>query len=72
MANPTPVPVDNSSLGRKIVVPVLAGAVTGLVEVALSIGGVHLTDMQLAIGVPSMVTVLTALGDVFIPSRFLA
>lgn len=69
MATQSPA-ADNSSTVRKIAVPVVAGALDVLAVAALDAAGVHALDpapVQAA-----AIVVLTALGDIFLPARFLA
>lgn len=70
MAAPTPAPTDNSSLVRKVSVPIVAGAIVVLGVAGLDSASVHFLDpapVQAA-----AIVVLTALGDIFLPARFLA
>lgn len=69
MATQSPV-TDNSSTARKIAVPVVAGAIDVLAVAALDAAGIHALDpapVQAA-----AIVLLTALGDIFLPARFLA
>lgn len=67
--NPAP-STDNSSTARKIAVPVVAGAIDVVAVAALDAAGIHAIDaapVQAAV-----IVLLTALGDIFLPARFLA
>lgn len=70
--NPTPTTPDNSSTARKITIPAAAGAVTILVVIALHVFSVPISTADQAVGAPAFATVLTFLGDYFLPDRFLA
>lgn len=61
---------DNSSVPRKIVVPVVAGAVVVLGVAGLDSVGVKTLDPAPIQG--AAIVVLTALADLFIPAKFLA
>lgn len=67
-ANPTP--TDNSSLVRKVSVPIVAGAIVVLGVAGLDAAGAHFLDPAPVQG--AAIVVLTALGDIFLPARFLA
>lgn len=61
---------DNSSNTRKIAVPVVAGAITVLGVAGLDSLGVHTLDpapVQAA-----AIVLLTAVGDILLPAKFLA
>ena len=68
----TPTSPDNSSTARKVSIPVVAGAVTILVVIALHVVNAPISTADLAVGAPAFSTVLTFLADVFLPDRFLS
>ena len=69
---PTPTTTDNSSGARKVTIPVAAGAVTILCVIALHVINAPISNADLAVGAPALSTLLTFLGDYFLPDRFLA
>lgn len=63
--NPT-----DSSTTRKVSIPVVAGAITGLVVLALHIVNAPITEVQYGTGAPLLLIVSTVLLDIFAPSSW--
>lgn len=68
---PTPAPApDSSSTARKVAVPIVSGACVVLIVAVLDHFGIK--DGDTGPVQAAAVVVLTALADIFLPSRFLA
>lgn len=68
----TPPQIDNSSNGRKIAVPALAGAISILAVVTVHATGLPISAEDQSIGAPALAVVITAVLDMILPDRFLA
>lgn len=69
---PLPPSPDNSSNGRKIAVPALAGAISILSVIAVHALGLPISLQDQAIGAPAEAVVVAAILDLVLPDRFLA
>lgn len=65
-------PPDNSSTSRKVTIPAAAFALTVLAVIGLQVAHAPLDATQYGLGSAAVTTLLTFLGDYFLPDRFLA
>ena len=67
-----PAPSDNSTTGRKIAVPAVAGAISILAVIAGHSLNAPISANDYGIGAPALAVVIAAILDIVLPDRFLA
>lgn len=60
----------DSSTARKVSIPLVAGAITGLVVIALHVVHAPITDDQYGTGAPLVLILTTVLLDIFAPASW--